>query len=121
MSKGKTKVAILGTASFDVNDIDVSTVNIAGLSPVRSKVRDVATPWGGSMSDPISRDDCGTGRRDGFDDLMLKFDTRQLIAAIGPVEAGDVVLVTIEGELIGGEPFSGSDVVWIKGKSGRRR
>lgn len=113
-SKGKTPVAILGTDAFDVNDIDVSTINISGLSPVRSSVEDVATPWGGDPSEPVSRNDCGADEPDGYDDLTLKFDTQELIAAIDPVAKGDVVVVTIEGELIGGGAFTGSDVIWIK-------
>ena len=113
-SHGKTPIAILGTNSFDVNEIDVATINISGLSPLRSSIEDVAAPWGGNASSPASRDDCGTDGPDGHDDLTLKFDTQELIAAIGPVAKGDVVVVTIEGELIGGGAFSGSDVIWIK-------
>ncbi|MCH7972200.1 MAG: hypothetical protein IH960_14350 [Chloroflexi bacterium] len=113
-SHGKTPIAILGTNSFDVNDIDVATINISGLSPLRSSIEDVATPWGGSASDPVSRDDCGTDGPDGHDDLTLKFNTQELIAAIGPVEKGDVVVVTIEAELIGGGAITASDVIWIK-------
>ncbi|MCI0870885.1 MAG: hypothetical protein J4O07_03640, partial [Chloroflexi bacterium] len=113
-SRGVIPVAILGTGSFDVNDIDVSTLTISAVSPLRSSIEDVATPWGGSSSDPISRNDCGTDGPDGHNDLTLKFDTQELIAAIGPVAKGDVVVVTIEGELIGGGAFSGSDVIWIK-------
>ena len=111
---GKTAFALLGTNSFDVNDIDVATINLSGLSTVRASIEDVATHWGGSSSDPISRNDCGTDGPDGHNDLTLKFDTQELVAAIGPVAKGDVVVVTIEGGLIGGGAFSGADVIWIK-------
>ncbi|TDI88660.1 MAG: hypothetical protein E2O75_08760 [Chloroflexi bacterium] len=114
-SKGKTSVAILGTDAFDVNDIVVSTIRLAGVAVLKSSVKDVASPWGGELSDPISRDDCGTGGPDGHHDLNLKFKTHDLVDAIGPVARGDLVLITIEGELVGGGSFTASDVVWIKG------
>ncbi len=43
-SNGVLPVAILGTATFDVNDIDVSTLEINGVSPIKSSIEDVAAP-----------------------------------------------------------------------------
>jgi hypothetical protein len=113
-SKGTVPVAILGTDVLDVADIDVSTLLLEGIAPVRSSIEDVATPWDGDPSDPISRNDCGTGEADGFADLTLKFKTQDLITALGGVSKGDVVEVTISGSTLGGEAFSGTDVIWIR-------
>ena len=43
---GVLPVAILGTAGFDVTDIDASSVRLAGVAPLRSSLEDVATPLG---------------------------------------------------------------------------
>jgi len=46
-SKGVFPVAILGTMVFDVAEIDVSTIMLEGVRPVRTAVEDVSTPVGG--------------------------------------------------------------------------
>lgn len=42
---GALPVAILGTADLDVSKIDVETIQLEGISPLRSKIEDVATPF----------------------------------------------------------------------------
>jgi hypothetical protein len=115
--KGVVPVAILGTATFDVSTIDVSTVELEGVSPLRSAIEDVATPYGGGLSDPPSSRDCTTNLADGSLDLTLKFDAPTLVtaleAAYGPLVNRQVVVVTITGSLTSGENFSGQDVVLI--------
>jgi hypothetical protein len=100
-------VAILGTESFDVTDIDVSTIRLEGVAPIRSAIEDVAAPFEG--------DDCGctTAGPDGHADLTLKFNYTAIVEAIGDVDAGDIVPLTITGELENGTPFQGEDCVRI--------
>jgi hypothetical protein len=38
---------------------------------------------------------CGSEMPDGFMDLVLKFSTQEIVAALGPVEDGDVVILTL--------------------------
>ena len=109
-SKGVTPMAILGTADLDVTTIDVSTLQINGVSPTRSALEDVATPYEGGLSDPLSRDDCSEAGADGFMDLTLKFDTQ---AVLENVDKG-VQMMEITGETLDGTPFTGQDVVWVK-------
>lgn len=118
-SKGVLPVAVLGSASLDPNDIDVSSLALEGVAPLRSAVADVAGPFGGTIQDPPQRDDCTTDGPDGFTDLTLKFDTQAIVAALGGAGAltdGEVLVLTLTGELTDGTDIEGSDVVWIRKK-----
>jgi len=110
-NKGTIPVAILGTADFDVNDIDVSTVQLEGVDPLRSSIEDESTPVTGG-----EQCECTTDGPDGFDDLTLKFDAQDIVDALGPVSNGDELELTITGSLLDGTPFEGSDCVIIKAK-----
>ena len=77
-SVGVLPVAILGTEDFDVTTIDVATIKLAGVSPIRSNFEDVGTPL-----DKDDECDCHDEGPDGYMDLTLKFDRREIIAALG--------------------------------------
>jgi len=109
-SKGKIPMAILGTADFDVTQIDVSTLLINGASPVNSAYEDVATPYEGGFSDPVLRNECTTEGADGYMDLTLKFKTQEILNG---VEKG-VQYLEITGTNLDGSPITGQDVVWVK-------
>jgi hypothetical protein len=109
-SKGKLPVAILGTAEFDVLDIDVSSLLLEGVAPIRSSVEDVSAPLIGG-----EECDCTEEGPDGYDDLTLKFQTQEIVAAIGPLSPGNEIVLTITGALIDGAPFEASDCVVIVG------
>jgi hypothetical protein len=111
-SKGVTPMAILGTAEFDVSNINTATINIQGISPVNISMSDVATPYlpGPEEDDPYS---CNTEGPDGFGDLLLKFNTQDLAGILAGYSEGDVVLLSIEGELFDGRLFRGEDVIKI--------
>jgi hypothetical protein len=60
--------------------------------------------------------DCNECGPDGYLDLTLKFDAQEVIAALGDVNDGDVLLLQLTGKLkegFGGMPIVGQDVVWI--------
>ena len=114
-SKGVLPVAILGTEDFDVTTVDPSSLLLEGVSPLRWALEDVATPSNGELCD------CTEEGPDGFLDLTLKFDTQEVVAALGVVSDGDVVPLTLSGNLkveFGGAPIQGTDCVLIldKGK-----
>jgi len=115
-SKGVLPVAILGNAPDDVTEIDVSTILLEGVSPLRWDMKDVATPF-----EPyIGREDamdCTTSGPDGFMDLTLKFDTQEIVAALGDVSDGQVVVMQLTGNLLDGTPIIGEDVVVIISKA----
>ena len=49
-------------------------------------------------------------------DLSFKFDAQEVVAALGDVYQGEVLILQLTGNLMpefGGTPFVGEDVVWI--------
>jgi hypothetical protein len=112
--KGTLPAAILGTADFDVTQIDASTVTIMGVPATRSNLEDVAAPYTGD--ELVDRNDCTTEGADGFMDMTFKFDMQAVAAALGGVADGDEVVVEINGQLLDGTDLVGHDVIWIKNK-----
>ena len=106
-SKGVLPVAILGTEEFDVMTVDPASILLnLGLhvSPLRWAYKDVATPY---------ETDCGGCHElgpDGYLDLVLKFDTPELVAQdLLRHEDGAEVVLQITGNLK--EEFSGSPII----------
>lgn len=110
-SKGKLSVAILGSDNFDVNEIDVLSIRLAGVIPLRSSYKDVATP----LVD-AEECDCSTEGSDGYTDLILKFDTQAIVATLGEVADGDEFLLELIGELFDGTQIKGEDCIIIHAK-----
>ena len=111
-SNSVVPVAILGTADFDVSEIDPATIQLEGVSPRHWKVRDVATPYD---ADTMQGDcfDCTKKGRDGIPDLILKFKTRDIVKAIDSVSNGACLTLALTGELLDGKAIYGDDVVRI--------
>jgi hypothetical protein len=112
-SKGVLPVAILGTAGFNVRLIDIATLELNGVAPVRSGFEDVTTPTG------LEPCECLELSGDGSEDLTLKFDRQAIIEAIiatyGAVENGDEIPLMLTGMLQDGTTeIQGSDCVVIK-------
>jgi hypothetical protein len=110
-SKGVLPVAVVGTASFDVARIDVSSLTLAGVAPIRTAFGDVTGPEGGA---------CGVETGDGVKDLVLHFRTADLVENLaGPFVDGAQRRLTMTGRLkmqYGGTAFEGSDVVTLIAK-----
>jgi len=97
-SRGRLPVAIVGGSGFDVTEIDLSTIALVGADdearvyPVRSSVEDVAAPQIGQACV------CSETALDGIDDLVLKFDTQDVVSTLGlDLADGTVVELTIVG------------------------
>jgi len=108
-SGGTTPVAILGSADFDVYEIDIASLTLA-----ESTVKVV----GKSDRALCSYDDIGSydpdafdklGYPDGIDDLVCHF----LTAEITPTPDGENTTVEVTGELYDGTQFVGSDFVKV--------
>jgi regulation of enolase protein 1 (concanavalin A-like superfamily) len=110
--QGVTPVAILGTSDLDVTQIDVDSIRLEGVAPIRSAIEDVATPFEPFIGKEETLD-CNDFGPDGFDDLTLKFDTPGLVEALGDIEDGEVRILTLTGALQDGTPIQGEDVVVI--------
>jgi hypothetical protein len=112
-SKGVLPVAILGTADMDVTTIDPATVLLVGASPLRWNIQDVATPYEPFVDKPLDAYACNEYGPDGYVDLVFHFGTQAVVAAIGPVSDGDVLILSLTGNLYDGTPIVGEDVVKI--------
>jgi len=114
-SKGLLPVAVLGSEDFDVIDIDPASIRLEGVAPIRSSYKDVSTP----APDTEDECECTTQGPDGYLDLTLKFDTQEILTAIGAVALSDgellALLLTGEVEDIDGKPIEieGTDCVVI--------
>jgi hypothetical protein len=80
---GVLHVAILGSAEFDVFSLDIATITLEGVAPVRSGFEDVATRFDGEECE------CSTEGPDGFPDLTLNFKRRDILTAL-QVTYGDL-------------------------------
>jgi len=118
-SKGNLPVAILGSEDFDVNAIDIASIRLEGVAPIRSSYEDVATP----VSDG-NQCECNTEGPDGYTDLTLKFKTREIVEALliehGELVDGEELVLTLTGELSDATPIEGTDCVLILGKVPKR-
>ena len=129
-SRGVLPVAILGAADFDATTIDVSSVVLAradgiggGLAPhegppgPHSVFDDVATPFEG---EPCDCHDLGA---DGIPDLLMKFKTRQVVAALLLYELspGATVELVVTGNLLDGTAFEARDCVTIVPRRAKAR
>ena len=119
--KGVLPVAILGSDTFDVTQIDPASLrleHLAGVAPLRWALEDVATPYE-PYTGKADVHDCTEAGPDGFLDLAIKFDVQEVMAALGEVSDGDVLVLHLTGNLkeeYGSTPIVGEDVVWIVDK-----
>ncbi|MCH8345262.1 MAG: FG-GAP repeat protein [Planctomycetes bacterium] len=119
-SHGVLPVAVVGTDSFDVMQIDVSSILLSRADGVGGSVapnegppgphsvfEDVATPFDGELCD------CHDLEGDGITDLSMKFRTDDVVAALllNDLPAGDLVELVVSGTLLDGTAFSASDCV----------
>ncbi len=119
-SKGVLPVAILGTEEFDVATVDIASIRLEGVAPLRSSYEDVSTP----VPDDAEICECSTEGPDGYLDLTLKFSVQEIVEALGEVEDGEELELTLTGalaEVLGGTPIEGSDCVIIIAKDGKEK
>jgi hypothetical protein len=124
-SKGVVPVAIVGSESFDVMQIDVDSLVLAradgvggtvapltGRRESSAHIADVATPFDGEECA------CHELSGDGFGDLLLKFSTAELTDSLelGSVQRREAVMLTLSGSLLDGTAFDASDCIVIVGK-----
>jgi hypothetical protein len=94
---GLTPVSLLGTAGFDVQNVDTSTLLLGRADGVGAKI----APTRLTQSDtgtPLKDDgcDCHTLTGDGITDLSLKFDTQAMVSAFELAGVDDMSFLTLE-------------------------
>jgi hypothetical protein len=105
--RGVLPVALLGYMYFDVNQVDVGSLRLGGVAPLRFAFEDVATPFEPLMD----KKDCTTDGPDGFLDLTLKFDVQQVVKALGTIKNRECRVLKLTGYLLDGTPIKGEDIV----------
>ena len=116
--KGVLPVAVLGSETFDVTQIDPTSLrleHLAGVVPLRWALEDVAAPYEPFLGKEDIYD-CNVAGPDGFLDLTLKFNVQEVVTALGDLNDGDVLVLHLTGKLLeeyGGTPIVGEDVVRI--------
>ena len=119
-SRKGVRAAILGTENFDVYRVAVNSIRLGGAAPIggslpNATIRDMATPYEPFLG-KRDEEDCSRERRDGFDDLTLTFESREILARYGPLADGDVVVLPLTGHLLDGTPIRGEEVVVIRAR-----
>lgn len=76
-------VAILGTEDSNVGNIDVATITLEGVAPIRSNYEDISTPFDGEECE------CSSEGPDGYLDLILKFKRADILTALEDI-LGDI-------------------------------
>jgi len=109
-SPGLTPVALLGSPTFDISKVELSSLRLEGLAPEKIMLGDVSQPV------PNRQDvcDCTTAGEDGWDDLLLKFDTHKLAGLLEPVKPGETRVLTLTGNIYENgflQTFEASDCV----------
>jgi hypothetical protein len=123
------QVAIIGSSALDVTTIDLSSIRLAGVPASTSTVRDVYRlncSFGGDDDDDDDGPSCtykqqdvsnectsSCAMKDGFKDVVLYFNEKDVVNAVGPVPAGQVNQVTLTGLKTGGIHIQGSDCLII--------
>jgi hypothetical protein len=111
-SQGDLPVALLGTAEFDVSLIDMASLRLQGVAPIRSDHEDVAEPFAGDVCG------CNENDPDGFIDLTLKFATQEIRDTIGM--SSGLHTLTLTGALLDGTAIEGQDCVIMVGRPAPR-
>jgi len=111
-SKGVLPVAILGSETFDVTQIDPASLRLNGVAPLRWSYGDVGGGDNTAVDPDVKSND--EEMSDGYDDMTLKFSTQEIAAALGnDLERGDIVALTMTGSLNDSSSIWGEEMVWI--------
>ncbi len=95
-SKGQLPIGIYGSATFDVRDIDPSTINVECMGTTSDDIK-------------IAFEDLVVG--DGIEDMIIHLPMQSFPWG---APKGTLVTITVTGELFDGTPFFGDDVVLIR-------
>lgn len=107
-SRGVVPMAVLGTSTLNVRDIDVGSVRLAdSFEPERTAIEDVARAFSTTPCECIA-----TGT-DGIEDLVLMFSSEDVAAALGNTAPGGATILTMTGQLANGTPFEARDCLGI--------
>lgn len=123
-SHGVLPVAVVGSPTFDVTQVDTDSLALKRADGVGESVRPLSGPPGPGIrfedvATPFSGPECGCNDlgADGLEDLTLKFSIPDLAQALqlSSFAAGASVELTLSGTLRDGTPFRASDCIVLSG------
>jgi len=124
-SRRPVPMAIIGTDTFDMMQIDPDSLVLTRADDVGGSVRPVLRKHGRGITikdvaTPFDGDLCGCHKRhgDGIDDLVAMFSMGDMadILQLDSASKGESVILTISGLLSDGSPFEASDCILITGR-----
>ena len=127
-SKGVVPMAVVGSESFDITQVDHATLTLRRGDGVGGVVTPLQGPRGpgietADVATPFESDlcDCHELGGDGIDDLTLKFSTRELEGAfeLSELLSGTSTMLTLSGLLLDGRAYEASDCMVIPCKPAR--
>lgn len=99
-SEGLLPVAILGSPKVNVSQVDLTSIKLAGITPVRSAVSNL--------------------QGDGYANLVLHFRNQDLAGVLVGVTDGEVVGLELTGVLLDGTVLKGTDSITVMAKQGKQ-
>lgn len=112
-SSGLLSAAIVGTRDFDVAQVDLNSIYLEGVAPLRWALEDVVSPFDPSIEKMDCIQDCTTEPADGILDLTLKFDAQEVVHALGKVRNRECIALQFHAALLDGTLVSGEDLVVV--------
>lgn len=122
-SNGMLPVALVGTADFDVTQVDLSTVRLRRSDGVGGEVAPNEGPPGpqsviADVATLFVGEECGCHdfEGDGIDDLSMKFAVQEIVDALqlGAVEPQTMIELVVTGLLMDGTEFTTTgDCIWM--------
>ncbi|PLY05471.1 MAG: hypothetical protein C0624_04905 [Desulfuromonas sp.] len=120
VKKGLVSAALTGSETFDVSQVDISSLRVAGVAPIHVAFEDVTAPYY-PVSGKEGELDCSDAGPDGYLDLVFKFRAQELYAALEAMQGRslkdrEVLVVPLRGALeddAAPQPIMGEDVVRI--------
>ena len=112
VSRGRIPVGLLGTAGFDVRTVNIETLRLEGVAPLKIEYADVSAPFdpGGG---PPSCGQCAILGPDGYEDLVMHFDTQAIAEYVNGSGTAECRVLVLAGEKTDGTRFVARDVVKI--------
>lgn len=108
-SNEPVSVALLGSSDFDISRIRTASVTLNGRKPYVMALGDVGTSY-------PRADDCQTSAfgDDGYDDLIFRFRTDDILTAFPAWQDGQTRLLRISGTFDDGTAFASTDCVVLR-------
>jgi len=118
-SRGVLPIALVGTESFDVNNVDISSLQLVRADGVggsvfpnegppgpHTTIDDAATPFNGELCD------CHDEAGDGIDDLSMKFRSQDVVdEGLAQGNPGELITLCVTGNLLDGTTFEACDCI----------